>query len=64
MSTTSRWIRIASQTLLIRAGVDLGDSETQALVERTEGWPAGLYLAALAHHAGGADPAGGAALLR
>ena len=29
------------------AGVPCGLSESQALVERTEGWPAGLYLAAL-----------------
>ena len=28
-------------------GIALGDAEVAALVERTEGWPAGLYLAAL-----------------
>jgi LuxR family transcriptional regulator, maltose regulon positive regulatory protein len=33
--------------LLDRAGVALDAAEVDALVERTEGWPAGLYLAAL-----------------
>jgi LuxR family maltose regulon positive regulatory protein len=33
--------------LLERACVDLGAAEVDALVQRTEGWPAGLYLAAL-----------------
>ena len=33
-------------------GVDLTETEVGALVERTEGWPAGLYLAALAMKAG------------
>jgi LuxR family maltose regulon positive regulatory protein len=39
------------------AGVELTDSTTYELVERTEGWPAGLYLAALAVTAG--TPAAG-----
>ncbi len=38
--------------LLKEAGVDLADRDVHALVERTEGWPAGLYLAALAMKAG------------
>lgn len=37
--------------LLRRAGVDLDDTEVTRLVQRTEGWPAGLYLAALAMQA-------------
>ena len=38
--------------LLREAGVDLHRHEVRDLVERTEGWPAGLYLAALAVNAG------------
>jgi LuxR family maltose regulon positive regulatory protein len=38
--------------LLEAAGVTLGDGELANLVERTEGWAAGLYLAALAIQAG------------
>ena len=34
-------------TLLRRAGVELDFGSVQALVRRTEGWPAGLYLSAL-----------------
>jgi LuxR family transcriptional regulator, maltose regulon positive regulatory protein len=34
--------------LLHRAGLPVGGSEATMLVRRTEGWPAGLYLAALA----------------
>ena len=34
--------------LLARAGLQLEASQVDTLVERTEGWPAGLYLAALA----------------
>ena len=33
--------------LMRAAGVPCAPAESQALVERTEGWPAGLYLAAL-----------------
>ena len=43
-----------AQSLLIGAGVELAESDLDVLVERTEGWPAGLYLAALAINAGGA----------
>ncbi len=34
--------------LLAGAGVELGEDDMRALVDRTEGWPVGLYLAALA----------------
>ena len=39
--------------LLEGAGVGLDDAEVDELLARTEGWPVGLYLAALAHKAGG-----------
>jgi LuxR family transcriptional regulator, maltose regulon positive regulatory protein len=45
--------------LLEAAGVELDASELSALTERTEGWPAGLYLAALSLQAG-APSSGGA----
>ena len=38
--------------LLSGAGVGVGAHDVDALVQRTEGWPAGLYLAALAMRAG------------
>jgi LuxR family transcriptional regulator, maltose regulon positive regulatory protein len=38
--------------LLAGAGVDLDDAELTELVRRTEGWPVGLYLAALALKSG------------
>jgi LuxR family maltose regulon positive regulatory protein len=38
--------------LLHESGVDFRGDEVTDLVERTEGWPAGLYLAALAVNAG------------
>ena len=38
--------------LLGGAGVDAGAHDVDDLVQRTEGWPAGLYLAALAMRAG------------
>jgi LuxR family maltose regulon positive regulatory protein len=41
-----------ASSLLAAAGTELGGEETHDLVERTEGWPAGLYLAALAMNAG------------
>lgn len=34
-------------TVLAAAGVDLPNEEVESLVQRTEGWPAGIYLAAL-----------------
>jgi len=39
--------------LLEGAGVQLDDTEVNLLIKRTEGWPVGLYLAALALRAGG-----------
>jgi LuxR family maltose regulon positive regulatory protein len=37
-----------AQALLVGADVTLDEEQLTALVERTEGWPVGLYLAALA----------------
>jgi LuxR family maltose regulon positive regulatory protein len=39
--------RTEATSLLQTAGVRVGSASVDALVERTEGWPAGLYLAAL-----------------
>jgi len=36
-----------ARELFVREGVELSDESIGLLVERTEGWPAGLYLAAL-----------------
>jgi ATP/maltotriose-dependent transcriptional regulator MalT len=36
-----------ARELLVHEGISLDDNEVELLVERTEGWPAGLYLAAL-----------------
>ena len=47
--------------LLEAAGVELEESEISELTERTEGWPAGLYLAALSMQAGSPGPVGAAA---
>ena len=41
--------------LLEAAGVELDAGEVSELTERTEGWPAGLYLAALSMKAGAAN---------
>jgi LuxR family maltose regulon positive regulatory protein len=38
--------------LMTGAGVELAEADVSELVERTEGWPAGLYLAALSMKAG------------
>ena len=43
--------------LLSGAGVELDPTGVADLTERTEGWPAGLYLAALSLQAGAPDPA-------
>jgi LuxR family transcriptional regulator, maltose regulon positive regulatory protein len=43
---------VEASSLLKEAGVDLSTADLNDLVERTEGWPAGLYLAALAMNAG------------
>jgi LuxR family transcriptional regulator, maltose regulon positive regulatory protein len=45
--------------LLEAAGVELEASELSELTERTEGWPAGLYLAALSIQTGAAGSLGG-----
>jgi LuxR family transcriptional regulator, maltose regulon positive regulatory protein len=51
--------RREARALLDAAGAGLSDLEVTELVARTEGWPVGLYLAALAHQAGGPQrPAG------
>ena len=44
-----------ARLLLEAAGVELDDGELSELTERTEGWPAGLYLAALSMRAGAAS---------
>ena len=44
--------------LLESAGIELDASDLSELTVRTEGWPAGLYLAALSLQAGGTSPAG------
>jgi LuxR family transcriptional regulator, maltose regulon positive regulatory protein len=36
-----------TRELLVREGIDLSGEGVELLAERTEGWPAGLYLAAL-----------------
>jgi LuxR family maltose regulon positive regulatory protein len=41
-----------ASSLLEEAGVDLSDRDLSELVARTEGWPVGLYLAALAMKTG------------
>ena len=46
--------------LLEAAGVELDASELSQLTERTEGWPAGLYLAALSLQAGAPTSSGAA----
>ena len=46
-----------AQVLLTAAGVELDPAEVADLTERTEGWPAGLYLAALSLQAGAPSPA-------
>jgi LuxR family maltose regulon positive regulatory protein len=42
-----------ARALLASVGLNISDSDVQLLLERTEGWPVGLYLAALAIKAGG-----------
>jgi LuxR family maltose regulon positive regulatory protein len=44
-----------ARVLVEAVGVQLGDAERGELFERTEGWPVGLYLAALAVKAGGPE---------
>jgi LuxR family maltose regulon positive regulatory protein len=42
-----------SLRLLIEAGIEAADRTVDAVIERSEGWPVGLYLAALALKTGG-----------
>ncbi|MDP9209476.1 MAG: LuxR C-terminal-related transcriptional regulator, partial [Actinomycetota bacterium] len=44
---------VEAGSLLSAARVELPDGEVAELTRRTEGWPVALYLAALAHKAGG-----------
>jgi LuxR family transcriptional regulator, maltose regulon positive regulatory protein len=44
-----------AEVLLRGAGVELDFADVAGLTERTEGWPAGLYLAALSPQAGAPD---------
>jgi LuxR family transcriptional regulator, maltose regulon positive regulatory protein len=37
----------ARELLVVQEGIDLDETDLQLLVQRSEGWPAGLYLAAL-----------------
>jgi LuxR family maltose regulon positive regulatory protein len=46
----------AAATLLKDAGLSLGETEVGEIHRRTEGWPAGLYLAALCLRQGGTMP--------
>jgi LuxR family transcriptional regulator, maltose regulon positive regulatory protein len=46
-----------AHALLDAAGADLTEEETRALNAHAEGWPAGLYLAALSLDSGGVSPA-------
>ena len=47
---------------LREAGVELDGADLDELVRRTEGWPVGLYLAALALNEGGSTTGAGAAV--
>ena len=49
-----------AKLLLEAAGVELDADALSELTERTEGWPAGLYLAALSLQAGAPSPASAA----
>ena len=51
-STISPWATAEAPALLLGAGVELGDEDVRELVRHTEGWPVGLYLAALAMTSG------------
>ncbi len=50
-----------ARALLEGAGVELSAADLTALIRRTEGWPVGLYLAALALKAGNPRTGGGSA---
>ena len=51
--------RREAEILLRASGVELDETELAGLLHRTEGWAAGLRLAALASLEDGAEPAGG-----
>ena len=44
--------RPEARSLLVAAGIESAEDLAEELIDRTEGWPAGLYLAALAINAG------------
>jgi LuxR family transcriptional regulator, maltose regulon positive regulatory protein len=44
---------VEARSLLAAVGVELADAEVEELTRRAEGWPVALYLAVLAHKAGG-----------
>lgn len=46
-----------AEELLKAAGIELGEAEVDELTQRTEGWAAGLYLAALSMQARSPNPA-------
>jgi LuxR family maltose regulon positive regulatory protein len=48
--------RQQSASLLRNAGVEISDADVVGLHGKTEGWPVGLYLAALSLRAGGSVP--------
>jgi LuxR family maltose regulon positive regulatory protein len=50
-----------ARALLQGVGLQLADADTAELLQRTEGWPVGLYLAALALKAGGSQGNAGVA---
>ena len=60
-STSWRWTEREARALLEGAGAGLADADVDELLRRTEGWPVGLYLAALALKAGGPQQPGGPA---
>jgi LuxR family maltose regulon positive regulatory protein len=45
-----------ARELLSATGLEISDEDNEELVRRTEGWPAGLYLAALSANAAGVAP--------
>ena len=56
--------RAEASALLREAGITLGEDEVAELHRRTEGWPAGLYLAALSLREGGSLSGRGGLLQR
>ena len=51
--------RSDARALLEAEGVDLREGEMEEVIDRAEGWPVGLYLAALALKSGGASERAG-----